>query len=878
MDEHAINISHFLPEVKQIHLYPDKTRNFIIQRIIRKNVHKGHSFRLCIEFYPIPCYNGLRSIVIYTTCLLPIISQDLIKAVIPILKKIFGKLFSPELSFKARVFDLLALTGFLVSFSVFLISLLNGTSLINSGVLLSSAVLSLILLIYSSVTGNYRICYIITIIFLFMLLFPIMFFTAGGFKSGMPCFFVFATTFTLFMLGGKTGIEFSSAELLIYVACCIIACERPDLVTHFPDDKAIMIDVITGFGVSSAALGAAMFFQLKMYSDQQKKLETAMTEATQSSKAKGIFLANMSHEIRTPINVMLGMSELINRSQNPEEIHEFTSVIQSSGGHLLSIINNILDVTQIESGKIVTSLKPYRTDSLLSELVTMGSELCARKGLAFETDISPDMMSMLEGDKNHLRQLVTNFISNAVKYTETGSIRLSAETTAEDDTRALLRITVSDTGIGIPEKELEHIFEIFRRGKNAIESAVEGTGLGLAISKDLADSMGGKLIAESRENEGSTFGIEVVQTIFDSSPVGKITLTIDERTCSDSFIAPECRILAVDDNAENLRVIKMLLERTMITVDTAPDGITASEMTQKNDYDLIFLDYMMPVTDGIETLRIMRGNGLSENIPVVALTAEALSGSEDKFISAGFTCYLSKPVSCHELEKVLINLLPAGKVTLSGASEKKISDESFEKLSAGLKKYDIDLEAGISYLSGNITRFCALAEIFADGYDSTSEKVRRMFAEHDDSLVYEVHSLKSAAKGIGAASLYELASELEKRSNSGDTEYVANSEKLLMFEWKRAACGMRYLLSEASEFNDDKKDECISGSDLEVQIQKGLEEHIWLDTQNALRQLIEKETDSKRIQELTYIAEFVDELDFVSAQALFGKMRRNDDG
>lgn len=342
------------------------------------------------------------------------------------LKKMIGKLFSPELSFKARVFDLLALTGFLVSISVFLISLINGTSVLNSAVLLSSALLSVVLLIYSSMTGKYRICYIITIVFLFMILFPIMFFTAGGFKSGMPCFFVFAATFTLFMLEGKLGVGLSAAEIVIYVICCITAYNEPGLVTHFPDDKAIMIDVITGFAVSSAALVAAMFFQLKMYNDQRKQLEKATAEATQSSKAKGIFLANMSHEIRTPINVMLGMSELINRSNDPGEIHEYTSVIQSSGDHLLSIINNILDVTQIESGKIVTSSKPYRTDSLLSELVSMGSELCARKGLAFETDISPDMMSMLEGDKNHIRQLVTNFISNSVKYTESGSVKLFA--------------------------------------------------------------------------------------------------------------------------------------------------------------------------------------------------------------------------------------------------------------------------------------------------------------------------------------------------------------------------------------------------------------------------------------------------------------------
>ena len=788
------------------------------------------------------------------------------------IKKVLGKLFSTELSFKARVFDLLALTGFLVSTFTFIISFINGTSLLNTAVLLSSAVLSAVLLIYSSKTGKYYICYIITIIFIFMILFPIMFFTAGGYMSGMPCFFVFATTFTLFMLEGKTGIVFSAAEIGIYIICCIIAHLYPEMVTHFPDDKAVMIDVITGIVVSSIALGTSMFFQLKMYNDQQKLLESAITDAKQSNKAKGIFLANMSHEIRTPINVILGMNELIKRSRDLDEIHEYTTVLQSSGDHLLSIINNILNVTQIESGRIIVASKPYRTDSLLSELISIGTELCTRKGLVFKTDISPDMMSILEGDKGHLRQLITNFISNAAKYTEQGSVLLSAKTTVQDDNNALLRITVTDTGIGIPEQELGHIFEIFKRGKNAVESTVDGTGLGLAISKDLADSMSGNLIVESEENKGSTFGIELVQKIYDSSPVGQFMTVLNEKTSTDSVIAPECRILAVDDNESNLRVIKKLLERTLITVDTAQDGLTAADMAGKNAYDLIFLDYMMPGTDGIETLKIMKNKDLIESTPVVALTAEVLAGSEEKFLSTGFTSYLSKPVSWHDLEKTLITLLPKDKIIIDSSSDNTISDEEMKDLSDKLKKYDIDLAAGISYLSGNITRFCSLAEIFADGYDRTNEKVRRMFADNDEGLAFEVHSLKSSSKGIGAMSLFEFAQELEKHIKTGDTDFVSNSGNLLLLEWKRAAEGMRVLIAEISEHRTNNSGEINDDTDLWQTVQKGLEEHIWLETQNALRTLIESETDEEKKKTLTYIIEFVDELDFDSASAMLRKM------
>ena len=765
-----------------------------------------------------------------------------------------------------KIFNLLAITGFIVSLLIFAVSLLIGASAINSAMLLSSALLSAGLLVYSAKTGNYRPCYIITITFVFMLLFPIMFFTAGGYNSGMPCFFVFAVVFTLFMLEGKAGIIFAAAEIVIYVLCCAAAYRFPQLVTPFPDEKGVVGDVVTGICVSSAALGATMFFLIKMYNG-------AMEEARRSSKAKGIFLANMSHEIRTPINVILGMNELITRSSDHREVLEYTSKIQSAGDMLLSIINNILDVTQIESGKIMTSIKPYRTDSLVSELASIGSELCGKKGLSFTADISPDMMSMLEGDKNHLKQIVTNFITNAVKYTQFGSVTLSAETSVQNDNNetAVLKITVSDTGIGIPEKELEHIFEVFGRGKNAVEYAVEGTGLGLAISKDLADSMGGRLIVESCEGKGSTFGIEIPQKICNSSPIGEIVLTVSQKNCSDSFIAPECRILAVDDNADNLRVISLLLERTMITVDAASDGISAAKAVENTAYDLILLDYMMPITDGIQTLKKMRDNGLPLSTPVIALTAEALSGSEEKFISAGFSAYLSKPISWHTLEKTLITMLPANKVIMGSSSEDIISPEESHRLSELMKQYDISLDSGLSYLSGNMTRFCALAKIFSDGYEHNRERLENMFDGGSDRLIYEIHSLKSAAKGIGAISLFEIAKTMEDHLVCGDFGYAEHARELLIFEWERAAAGMKILVSETAENIHSVSPEQNSSQSLEMQIQKGLEEHIWLETQNAIQQLINKETDAEAIRNLTYISEFVDELDFVSAETLFDK-------
>ena len=318
----------------------------------------------------------------------------------------------------------------------------------------------------------------------------------------------------------------------------------------------------------------------------------------------------------------------------------------------------------------------------------------------------------------------------------------------------------------------------------------------------------------------------------------------------------------------------------MITVDTASDGKTAAEAIKNTEYDLILLDYMMPVMNGIQTLRMMREYGLPESVPVIAFTAEALSGSEEKFLSAGFCAYLSKPVSWHNLEKALISLLPADKLILSGTSENVLSNGEFHRLSALLEKYDINLDSGLSYLSGNITRFCNLAEIFADGYDHGHEKLENLFDSNSEELIFEIHSLKSAAKGIGALPLYEMARELEKKLNCGDYAYAAHARGLLLFEWERSAEGMKRLISEVPDNVLSSSTENVSGRSLEMQIKKGLGEHIWLETQNDLKRLIASESDEENIRDLTYIAEFVDELDFVSAEALFDRFierkKRND--
>ena len=399
-------------------------------------------------------------------------------------------------------------------------------------------------------------------------------------------------------------------------------------------------------------------FAMDIKAEQQK--------AEAANEAKSIFLANMSHEIRTPINAILGMNEMILRENRNEKIEEYAKDIDSAGSSLLYLVNDVLDISKIESGKLEIMENIYDLSSFIHDCYNMVAEKAAKKGLELTVSCNPQLPSKLKGDESRLRQIVTNLLSNAAKYTEKGSITLSFDS-CDQDGQLMLLVTVKDTGIGIAEENMKNLFTQFTRFDMEKNRNIEGTGLGLALAKHLVDLMQGTIEMQSTYGVGTSVTLSIPQQVVDSDPVGDFHQRYYSSNKGEQyqqrFEAPDAKILIVDDIKVNLKVIVGLLKSTKIKADTASSGRQCLEMVTQTAYDLIFMDHMMPEMDGVETYAEMKKleNSLNKDTPVIMLTANAITGIQEQFLQAGFTDYLSKPVSGDKLENMILKYLPEEK-------------------------------------------------------------------------------------------------------------------------------------------------------------------------------------------------------------------------
>ena len=389
--------------------------------------------------------------------------------------------------------------------------------------------------------------------------------------------------------------------------------------------------------------------------------------AEEASKAKSQFLANMSHEIRTPINAILGMDEMVLRTSSEKEVLDYAEDIQTSGRTLLALINDILDFSKVEEGKMEIIPVQYEPGLMKSDLVNMVRERAIQKGLTINVDFDGNIPRLLKGDEIRIKQCALNLLTNAVKYTKEGRIGLKIGSRKEDDRHIRLDFAVSDTGAGIRKEDMEELFSPFARLDEEKNRSIEGSGLGISITKRLLDLMDSSLNVQSEYGKGSVFSFSVVQEVLDWEPTGDLDREHDikERKkpeYKEMFHAPNASILVVDDIRMNLTVITKLLRKTLIKIDTAMSGPEAILLARKNDYDIIFVDHLMPDMDGIETLHHMKENE-GDNHPVyIALTANAISGAREMYLDAGFADYISKPVEGIRLEKLIMGYLPAEKL------------------------------------------------------------------------------------------------------------------------------------------------------------------------------------------------------------------------
>ena len=423
-----------------------------------------------------------------------------------------------------------------------------------------------------------------------------------------------------------------------------------------------------------AVLGLYVFYVGNENSDYKylirtmRELEESKKKADNANQSKSDFLASMSHEIRTPLNAVIGMNEMILReSENPTVI-SYAKNVESAGNNLLSIINDILDFSKIEAGKLELVESPYKFSSVINDVVNMISIKASSKGLDFEAKVDELLPDGLIGDEVRIRQVMVNILNNAVKYTNKGFVNLSI--TGERTTTTVdLCIKVTDSGIGIREEDIPKLFGKFERVDLGQNKTVEGTGLGLAITRSLLGMMKGDIEVESIYGKGSTFIIHIPQKIASDEPIGdyhkKFEMNANEsRLYKETFIAPDAHILVVDDMPMNLTVITRLLKKTKINIDTAKSGDEALKLTMGTTYDLIFMDQLMPQMDGSKVLHHIRNqlHGMNIETPVICLTADAVSGAKERYLTEGFTDYLSKPVKGYALEAILSEHLPKDKV------------------------------------------------------------------------------------------------------------------------------------------------------------------------------------------------------------------------
>lgn len=384
-------------------------------------------------------------------------------------------------------------------------------------------------------------------------------------------------------------------------------------------------------------------------------------EADRANEAKSSFLANMSHEIRTPINAVIGMNEMILRESSESAIRQYAYDARSSANTLLGIINDILDFSKIESGKMEIILAEYELKQLVTDLVNMIEKRAKDKGLELQVEVYPELPSRLYGDDVRIKQIVTNLLTNAVKYTERGRVTLTFSGHIVQD-RLQLYVCVEDTGIGIKQEDLDKLFSAFERIEEKRNRNIEGTGLGMSITTLLLNMMGSSLEVSSEYGKGSAFSFVLEQQVVDNTPIGEMTKKEESISYQykEAFTAPDARLLVVDDNVMNCKVFKALLKKTKVQVTECYSGAECLQLTEEYKYDMIFLDHMMPELDGVETFRLLRSDSASLNLdtPVVVLTANAMSGAKEQYMADGFDAFLAKPIVPDELEQMLIDMLP----------------------------------------------------------------------------------------------------------------------------------------------------------------------------------------------------------------------------
>lgn len=627
--------------------------------------------------------------------------------------------------------------------------------------------------------------------------------------------YVFPITMTAFVIPVLMSVVFGNNRMTAATAascsvCVILTGIWRNIDGTDTDRYYVVQEVVISLGIIFMSLIVAEIVnsliteQNHRLLDALRKEKRSQQEAEAANMAKSSFLANMSHEIRTPINAILGMNEMILREEKDPAIRGYAGNIQASGNSLLSIVSDVLDISKIESGKLEIIPVDYEVNSLISDCCNMAAGRAKAKELELLVECADNVPMKLCGDETHIRQIIMNLLTNAVKYTEKGTVKLIVSGRFTDG-GFVLKVDVSDTGIGIAEENLPQLFTQFQRFDLQRNRNIEGTGLGLSIVKRLCDLMSGTITARSVLGSGSTFTVELPQKVVDSTPCGGVNLNYSagaEHEYHHSFEAPEAKILAVDDLPVNLLVIANLLKETRIKIDTAGSGRECMDKCSQQKYDLILMDHMMPEMDGVQTFEKLHGDKSSPNFetPVIMLTANALAGMREQYMDVGFADYVSKPVRGAKLEEAIRRNLPE---SLIKPASPEIPAEAVSTEPSGFADIcsavpELNVNAALQYCCGSAELLNDLLHDFTEN-DHFSDLKAAFEEKRWEDYRRHAHSLKSTSLMIGLTGLSERARASELALKGGCTEFAELNHDSLIEEYSA-------LLGKIKDYLKDKRE------------------------------------------------------------------------